>query len=228
MEGTPRSVKVRTWLRRSPLPVKIRGETPDGEERVVKMGSGRNKLRDAEKALAECIKLTAIDEDGEITRDLSLHEYFEFEPEERPPAATANSKLESRDLRNLLGEILPQTIERIAESIVKAASEGAKQNADHWQSAFAALADIVKTQGEVTHQQQRLLTDLQMRFHGLVTSLPEGTTPDPTDQMAMKVLAGALGQQNGHNGGGGGMQLTPEMVTQFMAFVKQAQGGEPQ
>lgn len=59
---------LRHWLSKIPHPDTVRGETPAGEERSVKIGVQRSKWKDAEESLADCAKLEALDKDGNVLR----------------------------------------------------------------------------------------------------------------------------------------------------------------
>jgi hypothetical protein len=67
---------LRTWLRRSPKPSKLRIKTTEGEERIVTLGPGRTKWEALEETVrtADAASVECLDESGNILRAQRLTE----------------------------------------------------------------------------------------------------------------------------------------------------------
>lgn len=102
--------ELRRWLQKHPHPHAVRGETSDGDERTVKLGVARSKWSDAEKALADCWKLEALDAEGNVLRVCDVEGVAG--PKEEP-----NGKGPSLvELGRLLNESADRSAERHAEA----------------------------------------------------------------------------------------------------------------
>lgn len=58
----------RRWMQKFPHPHTLRGTTEQGDERDVRLGVGRAKWADAEKAIGDCPVVEALAEDGATLR----------------------------------------------------------------------------------------------------------------------------------------------------------------
>lgn len=60
---------LRNWIAKQPTPSSIRVERADGEEKLVRVGVTRSKVRDAESAIGnDAVRCEALDESGAVLR----------------------------------------------------------------------------------------------------------------------------------------------------------------
>lgn len=205
---TPREYRILRFLRRKPMPAKVSGVTLDGEELKVVVGEGAGAMSDTVSALVDCVKIMALDRDGNLIRRLDL------EPDE---------DLEDLEDKPRRGEVIsidvPKLVDNIARNMREVASSSASQQANAFKEGFSAMTSVVN-----------LCLSLLVRVDRRLEEIEAQSVPAPADNqsLAMLALQKALGQQSAPtappNGGQqGGISLSPEII---QSLISQFGGGD--
>lgn len=212
-----REYRLLRWIRRAPLPAKLVGETLTGEEvRVAVTGDSKAAFADAVTSLDECWRIVALDKDGNQIRK------FEVDRNEREREAEED---ESRQRPGQLISIdVPKLVDNIARNMREVATTSANQQALAFKEGFGAMTQVVNLC-------LTLLVRVDQRLEEAELTKGNTTPSDERSQLAMMALQKALGGSapqptppaNPGNGGGGGFQLTPDMI---QALVSQFTGGQ--
>lgn len=214
---TPREYRILRWIRKKPLPHTVSGETLAGEQISVAIAAdSRGALSDAVESLSECVELVAKDKEGHQLRKLVLG-VEDLEPIEE----------EQGTVGSLVGIDIPKLVDSIAKNMREVAVESANMQAGAFKEGFAAMTEVVKVSLELLSRVDRRLQEAESRV---------GDGPvDHNSQLAMFALQRAFGglglpppgsappggaPQPGSNGGGG-FQITPDMI---QALVKGLSG----
>lgn len=177
--------ELRRWLQKHPHPVTIRGFDAEGDERTVKLGVARSKWKDAEGALADCYRLEALDEAGNVLRVCDL--------EGAPPPAPAQGPQGPSlvELGRLLEHASDRSAERHADAyrlayeqqrlLVEVLSSRLQALEKAWHGLLMAQANAV--QGE-SDPNAPLVTALLAAVGGGFPSPPSPTPPTPSNGKA--------------------------------------------
>jgi hypothetical protein len=213
-------INVRRWLSRQPIPVTIKGEEPDGSERVVELNThGRYRYSDAASALDGCVRLTACNKDGRVLRVLNLEpEGGEAELSEQKEEKRKASEL--KEFRLMLATTIPEMVVQVLNASMQLGQAFAAAAIGGNQTAMQALASVVQLQGGINKQSISQILQLQK---ALADQGPAGG--DPTDELALKLLTAQLGGGAAPSNGGGGFQISPEMIQSFLQWQQQQQQG---
>lgn len=158
---------LRRWLQKHPHPATVRGLDGDGEERTVKLGVARSKWADAEAALADCYRLEALDESGNVLR------VCDVEGAEPPKPAPTAGGAQLVELGRLLSE---------------AADSSAARHSDAYRLAYEQQRLLV----EVLSSR---LQALEKAWHGLLMAQAQSAQgeADPNSGLVAALLAAVGG-----------------------------------
>ena len=158
---------LRRWLQKHPHPTTVRGLDPEGEERTVKLGVARSKWADAEDALADCYRLEALDESGNVLR------VCDVEGAAPPRPATTPQGAQLVELGRLLSE---------------AADSSAARHSDAYRLAYEQQRLLV----EVLSSR---LQALEKAWHGLLMAQAQSANgeADPNSGLVAALLAAVGG-----------------------------------
>jgi hypothetical protein len=170
---------LRTWLQKHPMPDVVRGSDSNDVDREVKLGVGRTRWRDAEKALDGCWRLEALDAQGRILRTFDAAEA----PNGRPSGGNSERMSELAEL---------------ADIMVAAADKAAARHEAAYHLAFTEMVGLVRILAD-------RLGGLEKAWHkSLMTGAPapdEGLTADSMvkdlimNQVASKMFAPPNGKE---------------------------------
>lgn len=151
---------LRSWLHRSPQPVKVTARLRNGDEKTVRIGATRSKWRDAEAALKTAVYCEALDEAGEILRA------WEEESEETTQRSAAGKETQLAELARLL---------------VEAGDVGAQRQAEAYQLAFEQQSRLVQIIFE-------RLAGLERVWGSQFTETPAQKPPEGNDALVTAFL----------------------------------------
>lgn len=209
---TAREYRLLRWIRRKPLPAKLIGETLAGEEvRVVVTGDSKAAFVDAVTSLNECWRVLAVDKDGNQIRKFEL-DRSEQEEDDEPTARPGQ----------LISIDVPKLVDNIARNMREVATTSANQQAMAFKEGFSAMTQVVNLC-------LTLLVRVDQRLEQAEVSSGPVAPGDERQTLAMMAFQKALGGVSPTTpqspaappNGGGGFQLTPEMI---QALVSQFTG----
>lgn len=215
-KDSPRGWRVMRFLKRQPSPVRVVGETLDGDEVTTAItGTGSAQWADALSALADCWTFKALDKDGNVLRALEL------DPKDPEFASEADPRSSANGSTTLLSVDVPKLVDNIARNMREVASSAANQQANAFRDGFQAMTSIVN-----------LCLQMLVRVEQRLASAEDANAnrslngDGQRNQLAMLALQQALGggpstptTQAPTNGGG--ITISPAMIQglleQFMA-----------
>lgn len=241
----PRHRKITNWLRRSPLPAKIRAENELGDEKTVNAWvDGRCKWTDVCNAVLDCVLLVALDDQGNVIRELPLppidedpdlqtRQQLEAEHKE----ATANVRMPGRE--PIISIDVPALVRSVADAMKDVAKTAAQQNADAHAAGFQAMTNVVtlclgilqRVDQRLEEREERTLELEQERAKLL--EQPEGdeqqNSRDVLLQAALQqALGGGQAPPNGEpNGHTNGNAVDPATVARLVELFNQFGGQKP-
>lgn len=203
----PRHRKIINWLRRTPLPAKLRAENDDGDEKTVNAWiDGRCKWTDVANAVVDCVLIVALDEHGSVIREMKLPPVDEDPDtqarahlEEQHSAAAAAATLPGRE--PLISIDVPALVRSIADAMKDVAKTAAQQNADAHAAGFTAMTNVVtlcvnmlqRVDQRLEEREERAL-EIEDERNALLTQNAEGAEqPNARDVMLQAALQQALG-----------------------------------
>lgn len=224
---TPREWKVLRWIKRKPVPSKLKGELSDGDEVtciVAERGTGR--WIDSTRSMEGAVRITALDQDGAVLRVLNLpDESQDPEPEEDGRSTAAHNARSDFGRAPIQSIDVPKLINNLADAMVKVAQNSAEQQSVAMREGFSAMTSVVNLA-------LKMLVAVEERLAAVETgpAPPEQTAPtDMRDQLAQMLLTRSLGgtpADAASNGHAGNLlsSLTPEQIQQGLAFLQQLNG----
>lgn len=219
---SPRNQKILRWLRRQPQPVKIVGETLEGEERsAIVAKTGPTQWTDVLGIVRECCLLKAQDKDGNEMRRLELDpDDPELRAErEAEEAAKSIARYGTGGSVPIISVDLPKLVDNIARNMREVASEAARSHSSATRDGWQAMVGVVNVA-------MKLLVAMEQRLQVATDAVaPEGE-PDENDQrngLAMMALQKALG--NGASNGAGGGGFDPNMLAALLQRLQQNPSG---
>lgn len=132
------SFDLRSWLRRTPRPRKLRMETTDGQQKVIDLGSKRLRWSAVEESVraAGAITVEALDAAGEVLRAVRLEDEEGDERSEQ----TADDKIEKAVSKSQAA--MAAMFDRYGDRMVKAFQAGAEA-ASQSQGQLVELVDTL-------------------------------------------------------------------------------------
>ncbi len=161
-------LQLRKWLQKIPHPQMVRAWDADGDEKTVRVGVSRSRWRDAEEALANAVRLEALDNDGNVLRACEL-DNGHVGPAESKQGKSAGAEL--AELARIITTSNDAAVLRYVE-IVRLAFE---------------------QHGQLIGVMSERLQGLERAWGKLVASMPEGENGDDMgDMLAKFVMTQAL------------------------------------
>lgn len=221
---SPRAWRIFRFIKRSPTPHRIQGETLDGEEVTVSIsGTGSQQWTDVMSALGDCWTVKALDKDGAVMRVLEMDPSdpeFASESPERNNGASTNA---------IISVDVPKLVDNIARNMREVAAGAATQQANAFREGFQAMTSVVNLclQMLVRVEQRLAIEQERSTDHQL-------TGDENRNQLAMmalqKVLGGGFAQPApapSNGGNGAGVTITPAMINQLLEqFMTPPHGAE--
>lgn len=228
---SPKGMRLLKWLRRKPQPVRVIGETDEGEEITCALGTGKamRPWTDAVRVLIECTKVTALNEAGEVIR------VMEFDEETDGSLVAENERAESRDAGfkasvPLISIDIPKLVDNIARNIRETAAEASSQQTKAYDAGFKAMVAVVNLALGLLVKLDQRLEVVQEHADANAGAAQQQLPPpgDNRDQLVMMALQKALGG-NGANAeagaGVGGLNISPEHMSALVDLYRQMQSG---
>lgn len=217
---SPKAWKVVRFLKRTPVPHRVIGETLEGEEVTIAINaSNPQQWSDAMSALGECWTFKAVDKDGNVMRALDLDPH---DPEFRDDTGERESPARSSAI---ISVDVPKLVDNIARNMREVSSSAATQQANAFRDGFQAMTSIVNLCLQMLVRVEQRLAQEQERALDHAPNADDGR-----NQLAMMALQRALGgspapaPSNGANGGG--ISITPAMINQLLEQFMQPHAGE--
>lgn len=160
---------IRAWLQRAPQPATLRVYDAEGDSRPVRVGTGPQRWRDALSACQGAPRVDALDREGATLRTWTA------EDDARPAPAQGAGGAE---------------LVLIARLLAEAGDKGASRHARAYELAFDKQAELLNIIVGRLDSMEKLVAKLLVE-----TASPPPPPPpaqDPTDQMAMTLLQGAM------------------------------------
>lgn len=221
--ASPRSQRLLRWMRRKPTPAKLLGETIEGEEvtAVVSPTGGPATYRDLLSCVRACVKVQALDKDGNVLRVIELDPddpELRAEAEAEAAAAGLARSSSSGAAVPIISVDIPRLVDNIARNMREVGAESARQNSAAFKEGFTALVSVVNVclnllvrveqRMEAADEEAAALREQQLA----AAQAAQGGGGNPRDQLAMMALQRAFppaagpSSSNG-NGSGGGLDL---------------------
>lgn len=224
-KSSPKAWKVVRFLKRTPQPHRVVGETLDGEEITIAIhGDNTQQWADAMSALGECWTIKALDKDGSTMRVLDL------DPNDPEFAADTPERDSGSRSSAIISVDVPKLVDNIARNMREVAAGAATQQATAFREGFQAMTSVVNLCLQMlVRVEQRLAVEQERAANDHPIN-----NDDSRNQLAMMALQKALGggfapapaPSNGSNGGG--VTITPAMINtlleQFMAHAPEGDG----
>lgn len=183
---------LKSFLKAEPVPAVLKVETEEGDERRVKMGTSRSRIRDAELACKGAVRVEALDAEGDTLRvweseEHATHEAGQAVKAAAPPAAGMTGQ-----------EAMMTTIARL---LVEAGDSAASRQVDVMQLAFSQQAALMGMMSERLAQLERVwqetlmhrAEELDEEAEALAnTPPPAGEAPSQSEQLVTTLLQGAV------------------------------------
>lgn len=175
-QGSP--FNLRRWLAKQPHPDKVKAEFEGGEDKVVRIGVGRSKFRDAEEALRGAVFLQALDPDGVILREWTDEAFAEA--------------VEKKDEAEATGDGSNALLGNFAGLLAGAYENGAKAHAEAYKMAFELMAVLTNAViGRNAALEKVLLDSMQQA--------PENVDSDPNQALVASLLPALAASLAGGN-----------------------------
>jgi len=184
----------RAWLKTEPVPHTLLCSYEDAEDKKVKMGSTRSRLRDAESACKNAVRVEALDADGSTLRVWDNPEA----PESSHDAEVIATPLPTAADQNMA------MVTTIAKLLLEAGNAGAARHAEAYNQVFERYDALMTTisdrlqQFETIYQQMLLAKqeeiaeaaeEVNAAQEQIAASKPETS---PNEAMVNTLLQGAL------------------------------------
>lgn len=222
LANSVRAQRIMRFLRRKPQPVRLVGETDDGEELTVAMNASA-PITDPTLAVMECVKIGAYDKDGALLRVLELDP---DDPELQAEAELAESRGSRGSGRTpIISVDVPKLVDNIARNMKEVFIAGGDHQAKAFKEGFGAMTSVVNLCLNLLARIEGRLAAVENDREALLTEGGE-EQPNPQNALAMQALQKAMG-----GGGGGGPQngVDPAQAAALQAFMAkfQTQEGSP-
>lgn len=187
---------LRSWLKSEPVPHTLKCELEDGEEKTVRMGTARSRLRDAESACKGAVRVEALDADGATLRVWESPEAEDSHTAQVIATPIAHGAAD----QNL---VMLTTMARLLQ---EAGDAGAARHAEAYQQVFAQYATLMQTVSDRLQQFEGLWQQMLLQRQEEVEEAAEqvnaqaaevaataaNPTTSPNEQMVNTLLQGAL------------------------------------
>lgn len=218
LKQSPRDWRVLRFIRRTPVPEKLVGETEDGDTvNVAVAAEGSHRFADATAAIRNCVQIQAFDGRGNVLRSVEL------DPEDPELKAADELELARKGTPGAPGSVslisidVPKLVDNIAGNMQRVAESAASQQATAFREGFQAMVSVVNLcLSLLVRTEERLQLEQEKERDD------EGATPS-REQLAMLALQQAMnGAPKPTNGAA---TMDPAMLAQLGALFQHLQNG---
>ncbi|HEV8548571.1 MAG TPA: hypothetical protein VGQ57_06075 [Polyangiaceae bacterium] len=217
-----RAQRIMRFIKRKPQPVKLVGETEEGEELTVAvhLGTSSAPITDPTLAVMDCVKIRAFDKDGALLRVLELDP---DDPELQAEAELADARGGGRrgSSTPIISVDVPKLVDNIAKNMKEVFIAGGEHQSKAFKEGFNAMTNVVNLCLSMLVRVEARLANVEQDREELLAEATEATPENPQNALAMQALKSAMTGGPAPNG------VDATQAAQLAQFMKQFQQGGP-